>query len=146
MGAALDGPDGASAGHPLFQGVSSLFFWGANPVLELDPEDPWTTAMLAHEAGRMVGRVAVSEVQVGRAVVLRGTVSDDGLPDEPEPALTWSWQVVSGPGRTWLSPAAAPASAHDTVMRASLPGTYVVRLSASDGASTSAAEVTVTFE
>lgn len=60
--------------------------------------------------------------------MLAGNASDDGRPAPP--VLTVGWSVVSGPGAvTFASPAAATSDA-----TFGTPGTYVVRLTASDGA------------
>jgi hypothetical protein len=60
--------------------------------------------------------------------VLDGTVTDDGLPSPP--ALTYSWTMVSGPGTVTF----VNANAVDTQASFSVAGTYVLQLSASDGA------------
>ena len=70
---------------------------------------------------------------------LDGTVTDDGLPNPPG-AVTTTWSRVSGPGTvTFGNPAAV-----DTTASFSAAGTYVLRLTANDGALTSFDEVTVT--
>jgi RHS repeat-associated protein len=69
---------------------------------------------------------------------LSGSVSDDGLPAGG--ALTATWSEVSGPGEV----AFADAHAAVTTAAFSAPGTYVLRLSASDSDLTSADDVTVT--
>jgi hypothetical protein len=71
-------------------------------------------------------------------VALAGTVSDDGRPVEPG-RVTAAWSKVSGPGTiTFANPASAstPASFAAT-------GTYVLRLSASDGNLTALDDVTL---
>lgn len=70
---------------------------------------------------------------------LDGTVGDDGLPNPPG-ATTVAWSQVSGPGVATF----ANAAAVDTTASFSQAGTYVLRLSANDGALTAADEVTVT--
>jgi hypothetical protein len=72
------------------------------------------------------------------SAVLDGTVSDDGLPASPG-RVTTSWSQVSGPG----SASFGDVSAVDTSATFSVAGTYVLRLSASDGEATVADEVTV---
>ena len=68
--------------------------------------------------------------------VLSGFVSDDG---KPNASPTISWSKVKGPGTpTFTSPNAASTS-----VSFDLPGTYVLRLTAFDGALTSADDVTV---
>jgi glucose/arabinose dehydrogenase len=78
-------------------------------------------------------------VRLDGVAVLDGTVADDGLPDPPA-AITAAWSQVSGPGTATF----ANASAADTTARFSAAGTYVLRLMASDGASTGSDELTVT--
>ena len=73
-------------------------------------------------------------------VVLNGGGLDDGLPLNPG-RLVYRWQQVSGPATaalatptTWRTSVALPASS---------PGSYVFRLTASDGPLSSTADVTV---
>ncbi|MET0623972.1 MAG: DUF6531 domain-containing protein, partial [Pyrinomonadaceae bacterium] len=71
------------------------------------------------------------------AAVLNGVVTDDGRPAAG--ALTYAWGVVIGPGAVTFSDPALPV----TTARFSAPGTYVLRLSASDSVLSGADEVTV---
>ena len=71
------------------------------------------------------------------AAALEGTVTDDGRPD-PVPSTTWS--KVSGPGTVTF----ADASSVDTQASFSTAGTYVLRLTASDGELTASDDVTIT--
>jgi hypothetical protein len=73
------------------------------------------------------------------SVALTGTAIDDGLPSPPG-ALTYSWSVVSGPGPVTFS---APTTL-SSVATFTTAGTYTLRLSVSDSAMTSAADVHVT--
>lgn len=77
-------------------------------------------------------------VAFGAAASLDGTVNDDNLPSPP--ALTTTWSKVSGPGTVTFG----NASAVDTTANFSLAGTYVLRLTVSDGELTSFDEMTVT--
>ena len=61
-------------------------------------------------------------------VQLDGTVTDDGLPEGG--TLTTTWSLVSGPGAVVFGDAASV----DTTAAFSAGGTYVLRLSANDGA------------
>ncbi len=70
---------------------------------------------------------------------LQATVSDDGLPSPPG-ALTLAWSKVSGPGTVGFG----NASAASTTATFSAAGTYVLRLTANDGALVTSADVTVT--
>ncbi|MHC4744465.1 MAG: PKD domain-containing protein, partial [Planctomycetota bacterium] len=75
-------------------------------------------------------------------VNLDGEVIDDGLGD-PNGFLEYSWSKISGPGDVTFSPAATienPAAILDPLKH----GTYVLRLSASDGELTAHDDVTIT--
>ncbi|HEX5769895.1 MAG TPA: PKD domain-containing protein, partial [Nocardioidaceae bacterium] len=87
-------------------------------------------------AAPTVNAGADQSVTLPSAAVLDATVSDDG----PSSALTYSWTQVSGEGTTTFS---AP-SAEDTSATFSAAGTYVLRLTASDGELTGSDQVTVT--
>jgi len=70
---------------------------------------------------------------------LKGTATDDGLPSPPA-RVTTTWSKVSGPGTvTFASPNALSTSA-----TFSAAGSYVLRLTASDGALSAQDDVTVT--
>lgn len=64
-------------------------------------------------------------ITLGQAAVLRGSVTDDGLPSN---SLTVAWSQVSGPGVVLLTP---PHQAVATAVP-NVAGRYVLRLSASD--------------
>ncbi len=72
------------------------------------------------------------------SVALDGTVTDDGLPDPPQLTLTWSQD--SGPGTVTFD----NASAEDPTATFSAAGTYVLKLTASDGDKSTSDTVTVT--
>jgi K319-like protein len=69
---------------------------------------------------------------------LDGTVTDDGLPSG---TVTSTWIKVSGPGTVTFGNGAAV----DTTASFSLAGTYVLRLTADDGALSTNAQVTITY-
>lgn len=71
------------------------------------------------------------------AVSLAGAVQDDGLPSG---MLTILWSVVSGPGSVTFADAGSAA----TSATFTTAGTYVLRLTANDGALTSFDDLTVT--
>ncbi|NUQ65488.1 MAG: DNRLRE domain-containing protein, partial [Pirellulales bacterium] len=73
------------------------------------------------------------------ALVLDGTVTDDGLPNPPA-AVSTTWTKVSGPGTV----AFGNASFIDTTATFSAPGIYTVRLTANDGALAQSDEATIT--
>jgi Fungalysin metallopeptidase (M36)/IgGFc binding protein/Bacterial Ig domain/K319L-like, PKD domain/Fungalysin/Thermolysin Propeptide Motif/Fibronectin type III domain len=70
--------------------------------------------------------------------VLNGSVSDDDLPGG---VLTVLWSQSSGPSTVSF----ADPAATNTTVTSSHSGTYVLTLTASDGAATNSAEATVTF-
>jgi hypothetical protein len=69
---------------------------------------------------------------------LNGTVGDDGL--QSPPALITNWSKVSGPGTVSFG----NAGAVDTTASFSAAGSYVLRLTASDGALSANDQMTVT--
>jgi hypothetical protein len=71
------------------------------------------------------------------SVTLNGTVTDDGLPTPPK--VTVSWSQVSGPGTVTFATPNLPS----TRASFSVAGTYVLRLTASDGAAQTSSDVTV---
>jgi hypothetical protein len=78
-------------------------------------------------------------VDLPDSAVLTGSVTDDGVPDPPGDVTT-TWSVTSGPAPvTFLS-----ASSPTTTASFSAGGTYILRLTASDGALSSYDEVTIT--
>ncbi len=76
-------------------------------------------------------------VTIPAAASLDGTVGDDGIPSPPN--LTTTWTKFSGPGTVTF----AHASAVDTTATFSLAGTYVLRLTGSDGALSTSDDMTV---
>ena len=92
---------------------------------------------------RAVNRAPIANAGPDQAIVLPalvtldGTVADDGLPNPP--AVSTAWSVVSGPGQVSF----ANAAAIDTTAGFSKAGTYVLRLTASDGALTGVDDVAV---
>jgi len=71
-------------------------------------------------------------------VSLPGTATDDGLPAGS--SLTTQWSKVSGPGTVKFASVSTPVS----TATFDVPGTYVLRLTASDSALSNSADVTVT--
>ncbi|MGY1779696.1 PKD domain-containing protein [Geodermatophilus sp. SYSU D01036] len=72
---------------------------------------------------------------------LAGTADDDGLPSPPA-AVSVTWSAVSGPGTVTF----ANASAAATTATFSAPGTYVLRLTASDGELQASDDVTLVVD
>ena len=73
------------------------------------------------------------------SAALTGTVTDDGLPGT---GVTTQWSKVSGPGTVTFGDAAALS----TTAAFSTQGTYVLRLTANDGALSSNATLTITVD
>ena len=71
---------------------------------------------------------------------LTGTASDDGLPTGS--TLSFLWTVVSNPGPVVF----ADSTKLDTTATFTLPGSYVLRLTVSDGELSTAHEVTLTVQ
>lgn len=78
-------------------------------------------------------------VSLGGGALLAATVMDDDVP-VPLAQVTVAWTMVSGPGTVQLS---APDQLQTTASFTA-PGTYVLRLSASDTALTGTSDVTIT--
>jgi PKD repeat protein len=78
-------------------------------------------------------------ILLSSAASLDGTVNDDGLPSAPG-SVTSTWSKISGPGTVTF----ANAAAVDTTATFSAAGTYVLRLTASDGSLSATDDVTVT--
>jgi hypothetical protein len=77
-------------------------------------------------------------IQFGSTATLVGTVSDDGLPGP----VTMAWTKALGPGSVTFSSAANAT----TTASFSQSGTYVLRLSASDGQLSAQDEVAITVQ
>src|SRR5207248_4811493 len=74
-------------------------------------------------------------------IALAGSATDDGLPNPPG-ALRATWSQVSGPGAVWFDNVNQPNT------MAGFPGigTYLLRLSADDGALQASDDLTVTIQ
>jgi RHS repeat-associated protein len=79
-------------------------------------------------------------VTLPATAALHGTATDDGNPAGS--SLTITWTAISGAGDVTFT----NAQALDTTASFSAAGTYVLRLTASDGALSSSDEVTITVE
>jgi len=78
-------------------------------------------------------------IQLPNNVSLSGTTNDDGLPND---TLTRTWTKFAGPGTVTFG----NASANSTTASFSQAGTYVLRLTASDGSLSSFDDVTIVVE
>jgi uncharacterized protein YjiK len=109
--------------------------WDSNPDAAPLLHVEWTTA---DNQPPSVGAGPDQTITLPAGATLDGTVSDDGLPAPP--SLTTTWSQTSGPGTASF----ANANAVDTDVTFSQDGTYVLRLTADDGALASSDELTVT--
>ena len=77
-------------------------------------------------------------VTLPAGATLSGSATDDGLPNPPG-ALTYAWSKVSGPGTVSFGNTANAS----TTASFSIAGSYVLRLTANDGALSASDELTV---
>ncbi len=128
---------GAKGDAPAGQDLVALYAVkdGANLALRVD-------MVLERE---LVNQAPVVNAGVNQTVTLpasatlSGNATDDGLPNPPA-ALTYAWTKVSGPGGVTFGNATNKASSASF----SVAGTYVLRLTANDGALSGSADVTIT--
>lgn len=115
-------------------------------TVTMDPQDPfvplrnpWSGTPAVFDAPPCVSAGADLAVTLPAAAALRGRASDDGDPAPPG-SLSLLWSVTSGAG----SVAFANPGAAETNATFGAPGSYVLRLTASDGHSSPWDEVAVT--
>ena len=128
-----------SAQHPVFAGVTALWFNNGNYVRKTANAPPNTALFHATNGRAWFGIYTHGDTDVAFATaLLTGFASDDGLPEPP--SLTTTWTQASGP---------APAVIEDPAARFTsvwfdTAGTYEFTFSASDGALTSEDSMAVT--
>jgi K319-like protein len=93
----------------------------------LSASDPVQVTVQAANTAPTVNAGPDLDVILPAQAALNGTVTDDGLPSPP--SLTTTWSKVSGPGTVTFQ----NANAVDTQASFSATGTYVLRITASDG-------------
>jgi len=146
----VSGPGDVVFSNPAAAGPSATFNVAGVYVLRLEAFDGQLTA--ADEVQVTVHPAPVNlppEIDAGNdqtvqypttTCQLSGTVNDDGLPMPPN-AVTVSWSKSSGPGDVSFS---APDS-KNTLATFSVPGAYVLRLTAFDGELTAWDELHITI-
>ncbi|MCC6161758.1 MAG: Ig-like domain-containing protein [Acidobacteria bacterium] len=144
----VSGPGTTTFGAPTSASTSATFSAAGTYVLRLTASDGelsanstvtvTVTAAPPENAAPTVDAGADQAVTLPAAATLNGSANDDGLPAGSTLALQWS--QVSGPGTTTFG---APTSA-STSATFSTVGTYVLRLTASDGLLSASDTVTVT--
>ena len=77
------------------------------------------------------------------SVQVLAQISDDGEPSPP--ALTYDWTQVSGPGTAVFTPGTLSGGELPTDITVDIEGTYVLRLTASDGELSGFDEMTLTL-
>jgi FtsP/CotA-like multicopper oxidase with cupredoxin domain len=101
-------------------------------TITVNPELPVNQAPVVNAGADQI-------ITLPSAATLAGTATDDGLPNPPA-VLTTTWSTVSGSGVvTFTDPSALNTSASFSVA-----DTYVLRLTAGDGALTASSDVTIT--
>jgi len=85
--------------------------------------------------------ILVPDLSTPAVVMLDATVTDDGKPDPPG-AVTTQWTMVSGPAMVTFD----DEYAVDTTVSLPAAGTYVLRLTATDGELADDDELTITVE
>jgi len=98
-----------------------------------------TADRFTYNASPVVNAGADQAIVLPAGASLAGIVTDDGLPNPPG-AIGTTWTKVSGPGTATFINANAPS----TSVTFSQSGSYVLRLTASDGAQSSSDDVTIT--
>jgi hypothetical protein len=143
------GPGTVTFANPAAKVTTATFSGAGTYVLRLTASDsalsassPVTITVLSAPPVNqppVVSAGANQTISLPAAASLNGTVTDDGLPNPPG-AVTVTWSKDSGPGTvTFVNPAAKV-----TTTTFSVAGTYVLRLTANDGALSASSTVTIT--
>jgi hypothetical protein len=142
------GPGTVTFGNANAEDTTATFSTNGTYVLQLEADDSALTAsdtvtITVNPAGSnqapSVNAGPDQALTLRASAALDATVTDDGLPGP----TTTTWTKLSGPGGT-ETVTFGNANAVDTTATFSAAGTYVLRLSAFDGALTGFDDVTVT--
>lgn len=142
----LNGPGSVTFGNAADPNTTASFSAPGTYVLQLTANDgqlSGSSSVTIHVTSAVVNVSPTVEAGANQSVVLpnsvslSGTASDDGLPSS---TLTSTWTKVSGPGNVAFGNAAQLS----TSATFSSAGTYVLRLTVSDGELSSTDEVTIT--
>jgi subtilisin-like proprotein convertase family protein len=147
----FSGPGTVSFGNAAVEDTTATFSSAGTYILQLDASDgeftgsaQVTVVVNSQPVGNQAPAVsagsddAFTPASLPASRALAGVVTDDNLPNPPA-AVTATWSKLSGPGNVSFSNANAPA----TNATFSDHGTYVLRLTASDGALQSTDDVTI---
>ena len=124
-------PTGAWYSFVTYQDASSA--WHDGPSVNFTVSAPSAT-----NQPPAVNAGSNQSITLPAAATLNGTVTDDGLPAGS--TLTQTWSKFSGVGTVTFG----NATSWSTVASFSTAGSYILRLTASDGALSSSADVTIT--
>jgi RHS repeat-associated protein len=141
----VSGPGTVTFGNPNAPVTTATFSVAGNYVLrltandsQLSASDEITIIVDPENQPPTVNAGADQTVTLPNVANLNGTVSDDGIPVGS--TITTNWSQVIGPASATFFNTGAPV----TIVTFSQPGTYVLRLTASDSALTSIDDVQIT--
>jgi hypothetical protein len=143
----ISGPGTVTFASPTARVTTAVFSMAGTYTLRLSATDGVLTAndnVIVVVAAAIVNKAPVVNAGADQAAILPaaanlvGSVTDDGLPSPPA-LVTKSWSKVSGPGSVTFG----SANATTTTVTFSTAGSYVLRLSATDGALSRSDDVTV---
>jgi hypothetical protein len=135
-------PTGLGASQSTFggwTGCASTSGTQCTVVMSADQTVAVAFNLVPANVGPVVNAGPSQTITLPSTATLTGTVTDDGLPTPPG-TVTSTWSKVSGPGTVTF----ANASAASTTASFSQAGTYVLQLTANDGALSTSANVTIT--
>jgi len=140
----VSGPGTVVFSNPNSVMTTASFSKGGTYVLRLTANDSAllssdevTVNVIQLNAAPAVSAGADQTITLPDTATLNGSVTDDGLPTS---VVTTTWSVVSGPGPVTFTPVNQPV----TTATFTVPGTYVLRLTANDSQLSGSDEVTVT--
>jgi len=142
-----DGPGTVVFEDPSALSTTAKFEIGGIYTLTLTVDNGYIDPVLI-QLTLVVNQAPVVDAGLDQVIILpatahlAGIVTDDGLPDPPG-ALTVKWEVVSGPESLQTNANFADSSSPGTTSTFSTNGTYILRLTASDGETSTSDEVNI---
>jgi len=140
----VSGPGTVVFNNPNSATTTASFSKGGTYVLRLTANDSAllssddvTVTVIQLNAAPTVSAGPDQTITLPDTVALNGSVTDDGLPTS---VVTSTWSVVSGPAAVTFTPVSQPV----TTATFTVPGTYVLRLTANDSQLSGSDDVTVT--
>lgn len=143
----VSGPAAVTFADPASAVTSATFTTAGTYVLRLTANDSRFTAnddvtitvLPANEAPVANAGIDRTAAWPGGGFDLQGTVTDDGLPNGSTLAATWS--IVTAPGQVTFADSHSPA----TSVTFGAPGTYTLRLTATDSEFSTSDDVTISL-